>query len=227
MKEIIKPISAAISHEINSFCSDDYKQKIRQSLDCIFDETTKEKSPVTEEERISINMVGFTHSGKTTVVENLKENFQNLVEIKSDRIHDIINNIFPQLKDDQTIDGKGYWLRQFITNDLRKKITKDFCKKGYQIINDSCNLNSNDRQKRLKISKSFNYKTILIWVKCSEEEILNRIDNGNNPQIYRDLYCQVQKPIFEEPKGDEADLLLVFESGKNNLEQDILPFLIK
>ncbi len=224
MKEYLKIPSAFLYHRLSSAFSKTYRGALEESGERVLEDALMGREQKDSDDPYFIGMVGFTHSGKTYVSQQLHNNFPNMVEVESRKIHDVINGIFPQLNDDRTVQGSGYWLRQVITRDLRNSLIADLCKDGWWIINDSANLVRKDRQKRISIPESFGYKSALIWVTCPEEEILRRIDRTDNPKVWRDLYQNIQKPRFEPPEQAEAGLLLVFKSKTGSVEKQILPY---
>ena len=104
-------------HQIKKRKSLEYKKNLEKSLNEIIKTSLKGG----QKKGIFIATVGFTHSGKTNLVNRLVATFPQLVKFESRSIHEIINKNFTELDDDHTVEGKAYWLRQTITQELRLK----------------------------------------------------------------------------------------------------------
>ncbi len=174
-----------------------------------------------------VMMVGFTHAGKHTFIEQHPQ-LKHWSRVDTDLIHNLLNKNFHFLRDDNTVKGPAYWQRQDLTRIVSKKILEQLFKKGLSVINDSCNLKKDERAKRLTLAKKFGYRTVIIWVFCSEEELLNRLqkaDKNNEHQnlkpVWVDLYLKVQKERFHPPEHSEANQLIIYNSGKDQ-PQEIL-----
>ncbi len=193
--------------------------KNRRILDGIIDLLIKEQNA--PKEKLFVLMVGFSKSGKTTYIEN-DEKLKKLFKLSTIRIHEVINNKFIFLKDDNTVNGRAYWERQFLTRLVRKKILNKVLSQGIAVINDSANLRKQERTQRLKIAKKYNYKTEIVWVVCKEQTLLKRLKDldrklekeGKKP-TWVDLYNNVQKDRFNQPTKEETDKLSIVETDQS------------
>ena len=169
-------------------------------------------------EKVFIATVGFTHSGKTIIVSELKKRIPYLVSVNSNQIHKIIDSKFLELSDDNSIRGKGYWLRNIITDEIREFLIERLCEEGWWVASDSANLKKSQRDERFQAPRKLGYKTVLLWVNLPEEEIVERVmladkeesEYGKVP-VWFDLYEKVQKPAFEKPTPEEADIFITAE----------------
>jgi len=175
------------------------------------------------EDKTYVMMVGLSKSGKTYIVENnsiLREYFK----ISTNLIHNTINARFPFLKDDNTVGGKGYWERQYLTGIIRERVLMRAFSLGIPIVSDSCNLSRKDRKKRLAQAKAFDYVTVIIRVRCPSVIHLKRLKDADEENIAKgekptwvDLYVN-QKDRFHEPNAMECDDLIYTVSPTPNPE---------
>jgi len=173
-------------------------------------------------EKVFVLMVGYSKVGKTSFV-NKNERLKTFFNISTNSIHNLLNNTFAFLKDDNTVYGSAYWERQYLTRIVRKRLLNEALKKGFAVVNDSANLNRKERKARLKIAKRYGYETIIVWVTCPEEELLARLQKADNELILNgqkpawvNLYTEVQKNRFDPPLDNEADTIIrVVCSGGN------------
>jgi len=173
-------------------------------------------------EKVFVLMVGYSKVGKTSFV-NKNERLKTFFNISTNSIHNLLNNTFAFLKDDNTVYGSAYWERQYLTRIVRKRLLNEALKKGFAVVNDSANLNRKERKARLKIAKRYGYETIIVWVTCPEEELLARLQKVDNELILNgqkptwvNLYTEVQKNRFDPPLDNEADTIIrVVCSGGN------------
>ena len=166
-------------------------------------------------------LVGFSGSGKSTVTTKIKEAFPGVLNrIETNQIHDFVNQTFPEsFNDDLTITGESYELRQKTTKAIQKSLFEIFIKEKRSVIIDSCNLDKGQREKILSSAKKLNpnIKTILIYVKIEEKELLNLLiksddrykEEGIKP-TWVDLYEKIQKDKFEKPTKSEADYYIKY-----------------
>lgn len=165
-------------------------------------------------EKVFVLMVGYSKVGKTSFV-NKNERLKTFFNISTNSIHNLLNNTFVFLKDDNTVYGSAYWERQYLTRIVRKRLLNEALKKGFAVVNDSANLNRKERKARLKIAKRYGYETIIVWVTCPEEELLARLQKADNELILNEqkpawvnLYTEVQKNRFDPPLDNEADTII-------------------
>jgi predicted kinase len=175
--------------------------------------------------KVFVMTVGFTHSGKETLVSS-HHRLCSVYQVETNKIHDLLNKNFDFLKDDNTVRGKAYWERQNLTEVVRQKLLEQAFKQEVTVINRSCNLKKDKRQQRLNLAKKFGYKTIIIWVKCDEAILLTRLQEADKRSIVKggeppwvELYEKEQKARFEKPEPSEADELIIFESSKDDPKQ--------
>jgi predicted kinase len=206
-----------------------YSLNFSKSLANVYKTPISNRKKIKTSKKIFIATLGFTHSGKTYIAKKLIKKFPQLVKIESREIHNTINSIFPELKDDKSVEGEAYWLRQVITQDLREKLIEKLCQNDWWIINDSANLVKEERQKRLKIAKKFKYKTVLVWVMAENKTLVRRIKKSDaklkakgEKQVWMNLYKNVQHARFEKPTRKEADLLIKFRSQEDGLEKKVI-----
>lgn len=166
-------------------------------------------------EKVFVLMVGYSKVGKTSFV-NKNERLKTFFNISTNSIHNLLNNTFAFLKDDNTVYGSAYWERQYLTRIVRKRLLNEALKKGFAVVNDSANLNRKERKARLKIAKRYGYETIIVWVTCPEEELLARLQKVDNELILNgqkptwvNLYTEVQKNRFDPPLDNEADTIIM------------------
>jgi len=165
-------------------------------------------------EKVFVLMVGYSKVGKTSFV-NKNERLKTFFNISTNSIHNLLNNTFAFLKDDNTVYGSAYWERQYLTRIVRKRLLNEALKKVFAVVNDSANLNRKERKARLKIAKRYGYETIIVWVTCPEEELLARLQKADNELILNgqkpawvNLYTEVQKNRFDPPLDNEADTII-------------------
>lgn len=170
--------------------------------------------------KVFVMTVGFSHSGKSTLVKT-NPMLRKFFRLQSDKIHDVLNENYEFLQDDNKVTGKSYWERQFFTHLVRKKILEKLFSNGFAVVNDSCNLSRKDRAQRLRLAKKYGYKTMIIWVVCPENVLLERlykadddsVASGGN-KVWLDLY-KMQKEIFEPPEIYEANKVFYCDSLEN------------
>lgn len=167
-------------------------------------------------------LVGFTHVGKSTLIKE-HEVLSILPQIKTNAIHEKLNGWFSFLRDDNTVNGRGYWPRQYLTKIVRQNIFNyGLTPYDVSLVSDSCNLARANRLKILALAKKNGYRTIIIYVKCPEDELLQRLKkadeiSGDNQTTWQDLYHQVQLPRFDiTGLEEEADVFYNFESGTDD-----------
>jgi len=177
-----------------------------------------------KKEKTFVMMTGFSKSGKTYFVEN-DPYLRNFYRISTDKIHDLINNNFDFLKDDNRVNGRAYWERQYLTKIVRKRLVDEALKEGIAIVDDSCNLSKYLREKNINKAKKHGYKTMLVWVLCSEPELLERLNQADKENIKSgkkeawDSLYKMQKQIFyrgNEPDRREADEFIVVLSSMDD-----------
>lgn len=199
------------------------KKKLNQIVEELFESAKKKPKGKT-----FIMIVGFSQSGKRWLI-NRHPVLNRLFCVHTDPIHDLLNNRFKFLRDDNTVEGKAYWERQFLTNIIKEKLLAKAFPEGLAVLNDSCNLKKEERKERLALAKRFSYKTIIIWMVCSEATLLSRlkkadiknVNEGEKP-AWVELYQKVQKVRFNPPNKNEADEILIFDSEKNSPEKVII-----
>ena len=166
-------------------------------------------------QKIFVMMVGYSKTGKTSSIKD-DVRLNKFFKLSSDDIHDLLNSKLSFLKDDNTIDGKAYWERQYLTKIIRKKTLEKAFSKGLAIVSDSANLVRNMRYSWLKMAKKHSYETVIIWVFCPEKELLSRLKKYDDDLISKgenatwvNLYNNIQKEIFDPPLPFEADSIKI------------------
>lgn len=162
-------------------------------------------------------MVGFSRSGKSTLSKKiLKALPDQFIRIDSDPIHNFLNKTYSVFRDDNTIKGKSYELRQKATKAIHNALSKVLLQNGFSIILDSCNLSREKREKIIddirKVNKDI--KTIIIYNEMPESQLYKNLRKADQRLIKRkakpawvDLYEKIQKPKFEKPEKIEANYL--------------------
>jgi len=185
---------------------------IRETVEDLF-----KKSKFSSIGNTFVLLVGFTHSGKETLIINNKQ-LRGMFIVHSDEIHVYLNKSLSFLYDDNTIAGKAYWERQFLTHIVRKLLLRKAFKSNINVVNDSANLRKRDRSTKLALAKRYGYQTIIIQVQCSESVLLKRLQEADDkksdlhePRNWVALYGS-QKSRFCPVKGNEADRVIVYHS---------------
>ncbi len=193
------------------------KGKLNQIVETLF-ESAKDRPKA----KVFIMMVGFSQSGKHWLIERHLI-LNQLFCVHTDPIHELLDNHFKFLQDDKTVEGEAYWERQFLTHVIKEKILEKVFSEGLAVLNDSSNLKKEERKRSLVLAKRFGYKTIIIWVVCSETTLLSRlkkadikkVNEGDRP-AWVELYQKVQRTRFNQPTKNEVDELLIFNSEKDS-----------
>lgn len=170
-------------HDEQMRSSDWYAQTFQSSLHQVFDMSLIGRSKEGLQGRNFLATAGFTHVGKTTVARGLQERIPGLVKVETNIIHDVTNANFPQLQDDNTITGTGFWLRNIMSADMRDKIIRELCRDKLWIIHDGANLKKSERDTRFQIPKEFDYKTVLLWLNIPEK-VINLLQTKRKLNIY-------------------------------------------
>lgn len=170
--------------------------------------------------QIFIMLVGFSRSGKSTLVKKILKTFPNrFVRINSDTIHAFLNKTYPIFQDDNTIQGKSYELRQEATKVIYNALLDVLLKNGHSVILDSCNLSREKRGKIITNVKKINkgIKIVIIYNEISEDQLYKNLRKADQQLVQKgakptwvDLYKKIQKPKFEKPQKIEADHLFVY-----------------
>ena len=84
-------------------------------------------------EKVFVLMVGYSKVGKTSFV-NKNERLKTFFNISTNSIHNLLNNTFAFLKDDNTVYGSAYWERQYLTRIVRKRLLNEALKKGFAVV---------------------------------------------------------------------------------------------
>ena len=162
--------------------------------------------------------VGFSKSGKST--HRRSSTFRDFAGVETTTIHQVINSAFGLLNDDRSVDGPGYWARQWLTRSIRQKVLHRLCSLGYAVVEDSCNLNLRERGERLAVARQYGYHTTLIYVSCFEPVLLERLGQFDRENLKRglaptwvDLYLTIQRFRFEAPQFKEADTIVHVNSN--------------
>lgn len=168
-----------------------------------------------------IMLVGFSKSGKSSLSKKIARSFSGkITRVDADMIHDFLNESYPIFKDDNTISGNSFEIRQRSTYVIREAMIDVLISHGYSVLLDSCNLSVEKRRERLTRVRKSNpkVKTVIIYNKISRAELYRNLEkadqknvkNGEKP-AWMDLYEKIQKPAFEEPTKDESDYFIIYD----------------
>ena len=206
-------------HNNQKVQSEDYSKKLQDSKEAALALALENRQLLNKaKEKVFIATVGFTHSGKTIIAGELEKRVPYLVNVNTNNIHSIIDSKFLELSDDNSITGKGYWLRNVITEEIREYMIEKLAEDGWWIINDSANLKKSQRDERFQIPRKLGYKSVIIWVNLPEEEITQRVLEADKEELNKgkipvwfDLFEKIQKPAFEKPEPQESDVFISAE----------------
>lgn len=166
-----------------------------------------------------VMLVGFSKSGKETLRTH-NESLNRAARVDTDVIHMHLNLYIDKLQDDYTVNGKAYWARQFLTRYVRQRAFEYLFFRGHRVLSESCNLTREERIERIALAREYGYETVIIWIQCPEEILLERLKDEDDQLIacgklptWRNLYHNVQKVRFERPLPDEADELYLYNSS--------------
>ncbi|MCK9368922.1 ATP-binding protein [Candidatus Dojkabacteria bacterium] len=174
---------------------------------------------------IFLMMVGYSLSGKTTIVKQIAQRYPKRFFVLDTRpIHDYLNTI-DIFQDDNSVNGPAYQLRQDSTDAIQDALLSTIGKKGISVISNSCNQVKKERKERLSLMKRLvpNMKSVILFVYPNENLVLERakkedealIVQGKKP-VWMDLHKK-QIERMEFPTKEEANYLL--EYNGNNLEE--------
>lgn len=197
-----------------------FSPHIRKRVKRVAEDLFNEQRKISPKERVLYLLIGFTHAGKTTVI-NKDPAWSKCFRISTGKIHPLLNERLIFLQDGMTITGRAYWYRQFLTRMVRKQMMRMAMKEGLAIVNDSGNLKLRERKPKLAFAKRNGYDRTIIWVRCSEEELLRRLkeaDSKKGDTTWQDLYFKIQKPRFNPPSPNEAESLLIYNNETRHFE---------
>lgn len=168
---------------------------------------------------------GLSLSGKTFLANKIVDKYPNMFfPMDSRSIHTYLNQ-FEVFKDDNSIKGKSYEMREKMTNAFQKDIINIISEYGHSIMHDSCNRKVEERESTFKLVKSINpdVKTLLVYVNPEREIIKSRaieedkqlIKKGNKA-VWEELFNK-QVESFDVPDSSETDFF--FESDGNNVDE--------
>jgi len=171
------------------------------------------------EKRTLVVMTGMSLSGKTTLV-NSHPQLRKCWQIRTRDIHDLLNRKLDFLRDDNSVRGRAYWVRQFLTETVREKVLRQALQQGIAIVLDSCHLTRRKRIARYRLAKRYGYHVVIIFVECPWMTLLSRATEADHlsvarggKRVWKDLIKQ-QVKVFEPPTPEEADRLISGEYGK-------------
>lgn len=170
--------------------------------------------------QVFVMLNGFSKSGKTVLAERICQTFpRTIVRIDSATIHDFLNSKYDIFKDDNSIFGSAFKLRDKSTKALQDAIIDVLVTNGVNVILDACNSKAEKRERIINKIKhlSPNCKTMIISIDVDEVNLLKRLNDlddeseaSGNKRVWVDLYQKVQKPSFSAPKIDEADVVIKY-----------------
>lgn len=167
----------------------------------------------------NIMLSGFSGSGKTTLANHISETFGMRQVVSSDTIHTKLRTLLPSVfkKGEVDIHSHSYRLMQVVTKCIQgvDMLVKSRLPSG--VVYDACNLQQSVRDKMRKILGN---DALLIYVTANEQDILSRLWQRENPEVWRELFEQ-QKRDFDE-KEFHPDL--VYDSSKFSLYGDFARF---
>jgi predicted kinase len=162
-------------------------------------------------EKLLLIMVGYSGSGKSTFIERHPKARQMAV-ISSIRIHDKLNELIPQLRDDKSTKGYAYITRQLLTWVVRRRLLKLYFAEGAAVVSDSCNLRRADRRYWIRMARKWDYRVVEVHVVRRRTEILAVLQSRG----YEDLF-ETQERLMQAPHaGDEGVPVLRHYAGKSN-----------
>jgi uridine kinase len=181
--------------------------------------------------QIFLMTVGFSLSGKTTIINKILEQFpKRFFTIDTRSIHDYLNQKYDLFLDNNTIDEPIFKTRQRATDAMQRELLRVMIEDGFSIIKDSCNQVREERKVQFELAKSINpeIKTLILYVNPKESELLKTIaeydnrllEKGEKP-AWMDLYEKVQKTRLEMPTKDESEYFVEYnrDNEKSVLEQ--------
>ncbi|GMR18945.1 MAG: hypothetical protein BMS9Abin34_067 [Patescibacteria group bacterium] len=166
-------------------------------------------------DRILVVVTGLSLSGKTTFVENHPK-LKNFFRVETRNIHDRLNSSFHFLQDDNTVNGKAYWERQFLTQVVREKTLEKAMERGFPVVSDSCNSKQEKRSRWYSMAKRFGYRTMTLWIKCNKLTLLQRAWEADEESRARGEKGTWEKLIlrqirtYEPPLEDDANQVVAF-----------------
>ena len=170
-------------------------------------------------------MVGYSLSGKTTIVNLIKQRYpKKFIVLDTRGIHDYLNTI-DIFQDGNSIDGSAYQLRQDSTDAIQNAMISVLGRNGICVILNSCNQVKRERKEKISLMKSLvpKMKSVILFVYPNEKVVLERIKKEDDA-----LVAQKREPVWmalhkkqiermEFPTKEEANFLL--EYNGNNLEE--------
>ena len=174
---------------------------------------------------IFLMMVGYSLSGKTTIVNIIKQRYsKRFIVLDTRGIHDYLNTI-DIFQDGNSTEGSAYQLRQDTTDAIQEAMVSVLCRKGVSVILDSCNQIKKERKERISLMKGLvpSMKSVILFVYPNEKVVLERIKKEDDA-----LIAQGKEPVWGElhkkqiermefPTKEEASYLL--EYNEDNLEE--------
>lgn len=179
----------------------------RKTMDALAEDYVESLPDSVPNQRRLVIMMGFSMSGKTTLVQSHPA-LKHCARIETQVIHRMLNGRFSLLIDNQTIAGRGYWLRQGLTRILRQKILNQLLLKGVSIVIDSCNLRRSWRKSLIKMAKRDGYFVRIVHVDCDERVLQSRLEQADEklksrglPPTWVALYRQ-QRAMFQPTRNE-------------------------
>lgn len=159
-------------------------------------------------------MVGFSKSGKTTLCTT-DPTLRHLPRLGTNHIHALLKTYIPETRDDNTVTGQKYWIRQILTKATLGISFLDLVRRRKSFIVDSCHLFKKFRALIIRVARLAHYQVTIYHVTCHEDELIRRLNEADSKEIaegrdptWMKLYIEVQKPHFEPPTPTEADALI-------------------
>jgi GTPase SAR1 family protein len=174
---------------------------------------------------IFLMMVGYSLSGKTTIVNLIKQRYpKQFIVLDTRGIHYYLNTI-DIFQDGNSTEGLAYQLRQDSTDAIQNAMVSVLGRKGVSVILDSCNQVKSERKERVSLMKQLvpSMKSVILFVYPNEKVVLERIKKEDDA-----LITQGKEPVWGElhkkqiermefPTKEEVNYLL--EYNGNNIEE--------
>lgn len=166
--------------------------------------------------KIFVMMCGLSLSGKSWLISH-NSSLSSYWPLSTNRIHDMLNHLFPFLRDGYAKNGRAYWERQIMTHLIRDRTLRAICHNGYAIVNDSGNQVRSKRQQTIAAIRRIDpaYRIILIYVETDPSTLLARAqakDDTIEDKTWVTLFHD-QQDRWEIPTPDEADEFYIFRPG--------------
>lgn len=175
--------------------------------------------------QVIVLTVGYPASGKSTLIKQLREKFQELNVVNGDSLRDLLRKEMKYFNNLEFSELTPEVKRaNAIVKEYKKLIIGELTLSGQSILVEGNHLEKSARNKWLSIAKEINKNilTIILYFKISESEVIKRYqDRGKNDPESKWVaeFEKWRKDQLEEPSADEADKIIIF--NQNNQEDTI------